>query len=155
MDGMSIEMGRASCTALACLAVLAQPAARAAEPTPSPSPPLFARCEAEAKVRFRTAPLTDKLTKVGLKKVRGSKPAYPDLPQGTRGKGIAVHEVLVGPDGNVQAVWPIREPALDPAFPAFAEAIVDALQTWEYEPFRASGHPVPVCIVVTTTIHWQ
>jgi len=141
--------------ALAFMAVLAQLVAYAGEPTPSPSPPLFARCEAEAKLRFRTPALTDKLPKAGPKKVRGSKPAYPELPQGTRGSGIAVHEVLVGPDGKVQAVWPIREPRLEPPFPAFVAAIVDALQTWEYEPIRAGGHAAPVCIIVTTTIHWQ
>jgi len=150
-----MAVGRALSIVLVRIAIYASSAVYAGEPTPSPSPPLFARCEAEAKVRFRTPALANKLPKGGLKKVHGSIPAYPELPQGTRGSGSAVHEVLVGPDGKVEAVWPIREPSLEPAFPAFAEAIIDALKTWEYKPFRVEGQAVPVCIVVTTTIHWK
>lgn len=66
-----------------------------------------------------------------------------------------MHEVLVGPNGKVASIWPLREPAFDPPFPDLAKDIVDALLTWEYEPLLSEGRGVPVCVVVTTHIRWQ
>jgi hypothetical protein len=116
---------------------------------------LFARCEAEAKRRFGQPAVSDKLPKSGLKKLRGSQPVFPKLPPGTQGDGIAMHEVLVGPDGTVQEVWSVRQPTFEPAFPAFSEAIVVALKTWEYEPHHTGGEAVAACILVKTNIHWR
>jgi len=99
--------------------------------------------------------VSGQLPKAGLKKVRGANAAFPKVPQGTRGSGLAVHEVLIGPDGKVQSVWAVREPRFEPAFPAFTQAIVDALETWEYEPYRPRGQAVPVCMIVSTNIHWR
>src|SRR5262249_59218390 len=122
---------------------------------PSPSPVLFAQCEADAKTRFGMPAVSAKLPKGGLKRIRGGSPALPALPPGTKGSGIAIHEVLIGPSGKVQGVWPIQQPTFQPAFPAISQAIVDAIKTWEYEPHRAGGQAVPVCMVVSTNIHWR
>jgi hypothetical protein len=155
-DGrVKMAMGRRSCLSAAFLLVVPPICIHAREPVPSPSPAVFARCEAEAKSRFNTPAVSGKLPKAGLKKVRGSKAALPELPQGTRGGGIAVHEVLIGPDGKVKSVWSVREPRFEPAFPAFTQAIVAALETWEYEPHRVGGKAAPVCMVVSTNIHWR
>jgi hypothetical protein len=148
-------IGRTSFLTIASLFVASEATLRAAPPKRSPSPALFARCEAEAAKRFGKVAISDIAPKSGLKKLRGSEPAVPELPHGTRSSGLAIHELLIGPDGKVQAVWPVREPRFEPPFPAFSEAVVAALQTWEYEPHRAAGKGVPACILVRTDIHWR
>ena len=62
-------------------------------------------------------------------------PAYPDLPAGTRSRGMWIGEMLLDTDGNVSHVWTIRQPRLTPSFPAFNRAIVDAVRQWQSEPF--------------------
>jgi hypothetical protein len=148
-------MERRSYSTLAWLLLAATPTVWPASPTPKPSPALFARCEAAAAKRFGNVAALARLEKGGLKRLHGSEPAFPELPYGTRGSGVALHEVLIGPEGKVKAVWPVREPRFEPAFPAFAEAIVAALKTWEYEPHRSGGEAVPACMVVRTDIHWR
>ena len=147
--------GRVNTTMVRTSAVFAvgllAPFLLAAQPSPSSSPPLFARCEAEAKKQFGEKAASGGLSKDGLKRLRGSQPRYPELPQGTLSGGLAVHEVLIGPDGKVRAVWPVREPTFT-AVPAFSQAIVEALLTWEYEPHRVGGVARPVCLVVSTRI---
>jgi hypothetical protein len=157
-DGRVIsEMGRAL-SILGLILAAHGGAAETAQPKASPSPALYARCEAESSKRFGTPPVTSSLPKEGLKRLRGAKPVYPKLPPGTQGRGLAMHEALIAPDGKVVSVWPLREPAFEPPYPDFAKAIVDALLTWEYEPHLSGGMPsvgVPVCMVVTTHIHWR
>jgi hypothetical protein len=148
-------MKRAVHSAVACVVAISQLRADAGEPTPSPSPALFARCEAESRSRFGTSPIYGAHLKGGPKRVRDSKLVLPELPHGTRGSGRAIHEILIGPDGRVQAVWPVQEPVLEPPFPAVSQAIVDELRSWEYEPYRMGGKALPVCVAVTTNIHWR
>lgn len=125
------------------------------EPSPRPSPAPLERCEAASLTLFGERGESAGLFRSSLKRVRGALPRYPKLPRGTRGSGQAIHEMLIGPDGAVHAVWTVREPALTPPFPPFGEAIVTALRQWRYEPHRVSGRAVPVCLMMTTTIHWR
>jgi TonB family protein len=121
----------------------------------SPSSSPLSRCEAEARQTFDEQAWTTPIQLSGLKRASGRLPDYPDLPAGTRGSGTAIHELLIRPDGRVQRVWTIREPSLRPPFPAFGQAITDALQQWRYEPLIVEGRAVPVCLIFTTTIHWR
>jgi outer membrane biosynthesis protein TonB len=120
---------------------------------PSPSP--FTRCEAEARQAFGEQARSTPKDIATLKRTSGRLPDYPALPAGTRGSGAAVHELLIRPDGHVQRVWTVREASLQPPFPPFGKAITDALQQWRYEPLIIDGRAVPVCLIITTTIHWR
>lgn len=88
------------------------------------------------------------------KKLRSVAPKYPELPSGTTGSGMWIGEVLVNNAGKVAHVWPIREVTLKPPFPAFNNAIVDAIRGWEYEPVLVDGKPSPFCMTVSTNIHF-
>jgi hypothetical protein len=132
-----------------------QPQTSAGELTSSRSSASSSRCEAESRIRFGTSPAYAVHLKGGPKRLRGSKLSLPEVPHGTRGSGRAIHQFLIGPDGRVQAVWAVQEPVLDPPFPAFSQAIVDELKTWEYEPYRVGGKALPVCMTVSTDIHWR
>lgn len=128
---------------------------RAEQPSPAPSPSPFARCAAASRNVFGELPRSLPEQLLGIKRRKGRLPKYPDLPKGTRGRGMSIHELLIRPDGKVQRVWSVREPSFEPPFPAFGQAIVDALQEWEYEPLLVDGRAVPVCLTVTTAIHWR
>ena len=54
-------------------------------------------------------------------------------------------EFLIGPEGKVLAVWPIRQLQFRPPFPAFNQAIVDSIKQTLYEPLNIDGQRVPVC----------
>lgn len=146
---MLLAMVAVSVLAASPLQAVAEPA----PPIPMPSP--FARCEAESRRRFGQGPESAIGTLGSLKRLRGPQPKYPDLPRGTRGRGDALHELLIAPDGKVRHVWAVREPSFEPAFPAFGLAIVAALKEWQYEPVKVEGRFVPVCLMVTTNINWK
>ena len=87
------------------------------------------------------------------KKTRNVSPIYPDLPTRTKttASGIWVGETLVDSTGKVNRVWSIREVTVQPPFPAFNAAIVDAIRQWEYEPLLVKGKPTPFCMTVTVS----
>jgi hypothetical protein len=89
------------------------------------------------------------------KKTRHATPKYPDLPPGTVGSGIWMGEVLTDTRGKVAEVWTIRDADLRPPFPAFSQAIVDAIRGWEFEPLIVDGQAVPACATVTMMINWS
>jgi hypothetical protein len=82
-------------------------------------------------------------------------PEVPDLPPGTRGSGVPLHALLIGPDGKVHGIWTVRELTLQPPFPDLDRAIVDAARQWVYTPAKVRGRPVPTCALVTTCINWR
>lgn len=90
------------------------------------------------------------------RKTRDFAPKYPRLPKGTtvRVAGPWVGDVLIDPAGRVVRVWPIRQVAFTPPFPAFNTAIVDAIKQWRFEPFLLANSPVPVCMAVSVNINW-
>lgn len=89
------------------------------------------------------------------KKIRNVNPKYPALPAGTTGSGVWRGEFLLDARGTVVEVWAIQEVRLRPAFPAFNQAIVDAIRQWTFEPLMSSGRPVPACTDVTVSINWS
>ena len=89
------------------------------------------------------------------KKVRNVKPSYPELPRGTTGSGMWAGEVLLDTNGNVSHVWAIRKVRLTPDLPTFNQAIVDAIEQWQFEPLIVDGSRAAVCMPVTVNINWQ
>ena len=140
---------------LLVLAALSVEAAGGDSHPAAPSPSALGRCEAGSRSAFGELPRSSPEQLKGIKRTKGRLPKYPDIPKGTRGSGTSVHELLIRSDGKVRRVWSIREPLFEPPFPAFEQAIVAALQEWEYEPLVVEGRAVPVCLVITTTIHWR
>ena len=89
------------------------------------------------------------------KKIRHVPPKYPELPPGTVGSGGWLGEVLITTAGKVAHVWSIREVKFVPPFPAFNNAVTDALKQWEFEPLLVQGKPTAFCMTVTVNINWQ
>jgi hypothetical protein len=89
------------------------------------------------------------------KKVRNVAPKYPELPPGTRGSGRWIGEFLLDVRGKVATVWTIQEVDIKPSFPAFNQAIVDAVRRWEFEPLLVNGRATPVCATVVVLINWS
>jgi TonB family protein len=90
------------------------------------------------------------------KKVYDKAPQYPALPPGSRvGPGTTwMGEALITRDGTVVRVWPIREIMMTPPFPAFNDAIADAILQWRFEPTRVDDISTPLCMFVTMSINW-
>jgi outer membrane biosynthesis protein TonB len=89
------------------------------------------------------------------RKLRDAKPQYPDLPANTVGSGMWIGEFLVDTHGKVARVWTVREVEFTPPFPAFNQAIVDALKKWEFTPVVVKGDAIPLCTTVTVSINWR
>jgi len=89
------------------------------------------------------------------KKTQNASPRFPTLPAGTRGSGIWAGEVLLDTKGHVSRVWATREVKLTPPFPAFNQAVVDAIRAWRFEPLSVNGKPMPACMPLTVTIDWS
>jgi hypothetical protein len=87
------------------------------------------------------------------KKIRHVNPAFPELPSGTTVGGLWVGEALIDQQGKIARVWPTRPLIVRPAIPPLNEAIVNAIQQWEFEPALAEKVPVPVCMTVTVHIN--
>jgi hypothetical protein len=83
------------------------------------------------------------------KKVRDVRPTYPELPPGTRSSGVWIGEILLDTHGKVIHIWTIRQARLTPPFPAFNNAILDAVRQWQFEAFVVPSHARPVCMTVT------
>ena len=89
------------------------------------------------------------------KKVRNVKPAFPDIPSGTKGSGVWVADALIAPDGRVRQVVVLRDLDFTPPFPEFSKSISDAVRLWRYSPPVADGKDVPLCMTVSVNVHWQ
>ena len=79
------------------------------------------------------------------------KPSFPE--SGPAVCSILRHEALVAPSGSVVEVWLVRGPK-DPKCPKFEEAAAAAVRQWKYEPFMVADKAVPLCIMVTTLVHF-
>jgi outer membrane biosynthesis protein TonB len=64
-------------------------------------------------------------------------------------------EVLLDVRGKVAEVWTIHEADLSPPFPAFNQAIVDAIRRWEFEPLMVNERATSACTTVTVMINWS
>jgi outer membrane biosynthesis protein TonB len=88
------------------------------------------------------------------KKLHDVSPKYPEIPAGTVGRGNWVGEAVIGPDGRVRGVSVLRDLKFTPPFPAFSQAIQDAIRQWRYTPTLVDGNPVPVCMTISVEIYW-
>jgi TonB family protein len=69
-------------------------------------------------------------------------PDYPAAARPQKLRGVIVLDVVVGSDGSVAGVRALGGP------PVLAQAAVDALRWWRFEPYRVDGNPV----VAETTV---
>jgi TonB family protein len=69
-------------------------------------------------------------------------PDYPAAARPQKLQGVIVLDVIVGSDGSVAGVRALGGP------PVLAQAAVDALRWWRFEPYRVDGNPV----VAETTV---
>jgi outer membrane biosynthesis protein TonB len=65
-------------------------------------------------------------------------PISPDATGKTRTTGLAVLDAVVGPDGSVVSLRPVRGPDI------LTRAAMDSVQWWKFEPYRVNGQPVEV-----------
>lgn len=69
-------------------------------------------------------------------------PAYPPQARKDKLEGIIALDIVVGRDGSVVSMHPLNGPDL------LAQAAMDALRWWKFEPYRINGEPA----VVETTV---
>lgn len=117
--------------------------------------PRFGVCQRQGVALVGKPPVTLPTNRRAPRKLRDASPRLPGLPAGTFGRGIWIGEVLVGMNGKVARVWPIRELEFQPPFPEFNRAILDAIQRWEFDPPIIDSRPAPLCITVTVLINWR
>jgi TonB family protein len=65
-------------------------------------------------------------------------PEYPPEAYAQGIRGIVIVEILIGEDGRVENVRPVR------SIPGLDEAAITAVRLWEYEPSKVSGKAVKV-----------
>ena len=112
-------------------------------------------CEREAEKLSGQKPVRIGGSIPAPKQVRQVPFNYPPLPTGTTGTGMWLGEALVSNSGKVTHVWPIREVMFTPAFPAFNNAVADAIRRQEYEPVIVDGKASPFCMTVSLNINWR
>ena len=113
-------------------------------------------CEREGEKLVGQKPIRIGPSMRAPKKLRDVRPKYPEEfpPNTVVSVGSPwLGEVLITESGKVTHVWPIREVAFQPPFPAFNNAITDAIYQWVFEPFIVMGKPMPVCMTVTVFIN--
>ncbi len=72
-------------------------------------------------------------------------PEYPDTAKAHHIQGIVVLDVLVGADGRVQRLSPVR------GYPRLAAAAADAVRQWRFEPMIRNGRPASFETNITLT----
>jgi protein TonB len=77
--------------------------------------------------------------------VRRVEPSYPELARQAHQQGIVILEATTDIYGRVAAVRVLR------SLPLLAQAAIDAVRQWVYEPLLLNGRPRPVTFTVTVT----
>ncbi|MFZ0142974.1 MAG: TonB family protein [Candidatus Sulfotelmatobacter sp.] len=72
-------------------------------------------------------------------------PEYPDTAKAHHIQGIVVLDVLVGGDGRVQRLSPVR------GYPRLVAAAADAVRQWRFEPMTRNGRPASFETNITLT----
>jgi hypothetical protein len=89
------------------------------------------------------------------RRVRHVATKYPDWPSDIVGSGGWSGEPLLDKQGRVVQVWTTRDVKFNRPFPAFSQAIVEAIMQWRYEPLLIKKRPTPACVTVTMSINWS
>ncbi|MCL4808717.1 MAG: energy transducer TonB, partial [Thermoanaerobaculia bacterium] len=77
-------------------------------------------------------------------------PAYPEEARKNKVQGSVILSVVVDGKGNVAKVETVESPD-----PMLAEAAIEAVKKWTYEPATLKGKPVKVQMKVTVTFKLQ
>jgi len=72
----------------------------------------------------------------GLKLIRQPKPVYPEMAKLKRIAGVVQFYALIGEDGTVEDLTPVR------GHPLLVRAVMDAARQWVYAPALSNGKPV-------------
>lgn len=124
-------------------------------PAPSAAPPV-SECISEGAKLVGSQPIQAR-GKLNLpKKRKHVEPLLQSVPPGTPAASgvwnVWIGEALVDTKGRTVRVWTLREPKPTPESPGLSEAIVAAIQQWEYEPLVIEKTPTPFCKTVAFTI---
>jgi len=65
-------------------------------------------------------------------------PVYPPEARKERLQGMIALQVVVGRDGSISSMRALNGPDI------LAQAAMDALRWWKFEPYRINGEPAPV-----------
>lgn len=69
-------------------------------------------------------------------------PVYPPEAKKERLDGVIAIDIVIGRDGSVLSMHPLNGPDM------LADAAMDALRWWRFEPYRVNGEPA----IVETTL---
>ena len=72
-------------------------------------------------------------------------PVYPAEARAQKLEGTIALDIVVGPDGSVTSMRALNGPEL------LAQAAMDALRWWKFDPYRVNGEPVMVETTVSVT----
>lgn len=72
-----------------------------------------------------------------------------------RVKGIPVVEALVDENGRVADTRLVRRTEWRPPWPAFDQAVLEAVRQWEFEPATIAGKPVQACLTLAVPVDWR
>jgi TonB family protein len=118
-----------------------------------PERPASSACEREGAAFVGSKPRLLRERQRPPKKVRDVRPTYPELPPGTRTSGMWIGEILLDTHGKVRHIWTIRRARITPPFPAFDNAVLDAVRHWQFEPFVVGSEARALCMTVTVNIN--
>ena len=82
-------------------------------------------------------------------KIRHVAPVYPTIAQRAGVHGTVILEAVIGEDGRVRNLRPLRSVSL------LDEAAMEAVRQWQFTPTLLNGQPVPVVMTVTVTFTLQ
>jgi protein TonB len=105
-------------------------------PEPAPEPPPVAPSRPPLRVGGIVRP-PQRLVTIA--------PVYPDIARKARIEGVVLLEAVIGEDGVVRDLRPLRPNAwLD-------QAAMDAVRQWRFTPTLLNGEPTPVVMTITVT----
>ena len=109
--------------------------------TDTPTPDEFAQEGALERV-----PETINLgsTLVAGRKIKGSSPIYPGGAKASHITGSVLLSVVIGKDGKLHSIVPLYSPS-----PLLTGSSINAVKTWEYQPYVLNGEPTEVETTIT------
>lgn len=75
-------------------------------------------------------------------------PSYPASARSARIGGTVVLRAVIGEDGHVEYLTPLKVPDV-----SLALAAMDAVRQWRYHPYLLNGVPVRVTTTITVNFH--
>lgn len=82
-------------------------------------------------------------------KISGANPIYPQAAKEQHISGIVYMHAVIGRDGTITKLGLIESPS-----PILANAALEAVRTWKYQPYLLDGNPTPVDTTITVTFNF-